>query len=192
MIDFESSFIGVPLPNKYEGDFLNLLTEIRQISPLAKLVDCNTPHITLYYLGKQNEKTLLGEIRNVVESNIDVIRGKEIHVGGSGMFIEDTSSRVLYLGVNPMEPLQEFVNKVSIELNRFYPRRNNLTFIPHMTVAELDQTDQKPFQIAHKKIENRLDGVNWKFSIPGVMIYGHNFVLKDLIPYDFKFNDNNI
>lgn len=64
---FTSCFIGIPLPEKYQKEFEQILDTLDELLPAARLVRRETPHITVYYLDAQSQDNIL-DITKIIDS----------------------------------------------------------------------------------------------------------------------------
>jgi len=160
MSDYTSCFIGIPLPEKYQESFQNLLKEIFQINPL-----------TLYYLDKQSQ-TDLPKITENIKNHLEILKGVKLKIKGSGYF-RGNDPRVLFLDVQHPKALQEFNKVITESLSTYSAPDNNLPFHPHVTVAWVgDPESQQAFKAHQSNLKTLLDKVNWPFEITEVVLYG--------------------
>ncbi|MBU1031831.1 RNA 2',3'-cyclic phosphodiesterase [Patescibacteria group bacterium] len=171
MKDYSSYFIGIPLPEIYQQEFEDLQADVSQISPLFKTTNSKTPHITVYYLGKQSQSAISG-IAKETKKHLGLLKGAEIKVGGFGYFGEDMP-KVLFLDVQYPPQLQEFNKVITKSLSVHSTTDNNLPFHPHVTVAWVgDPKAQEAFQASRLELSSRLKKVNWIFDITELILYG--------------------
>ena len=171
MNEFTSCFVGIPLPDKYLGEFSDLLRRVDKTYPNLKIVDPATPHVTAYYLDKQSQNNL-EEIRQVVEENAKLLRGTNLMAGGMDTF-GDSAPVVLFLPVSYQDPLVEFNRKLADGLARFMAENDNLSFHPHMTLAYFSKEETfDSWGSIKAKIEAEMNNINWEFPITEVVIYG--------------------
>lgn len=171
MNGYTAYFIGTPLPEKYQQDFENLQTDVSQISPSFKTTYPKTPHITVYYLGKQSQSAL-PEIAEDVKKHLKMLKGIKLKVGGCGYFGED-KPRILFLDVQYPPKLQEYNKVISKSLSIYYTPDNDLPFHPHVTVAWVgDSEAQKVFKTHQPELKILLDEIDWTFEITEVVLYG--------------------
>lgn len=168
---FTSYFIGIPLPEKYQKSFEDLLKKVSQINPLFKPTYSKTPHITVCYLDKQ-PKANLSKITEKVKSYLEKLKGAELTIGGFGYFGEN-HPRILFLDVRYPKSLQEFNKTITKSLSIYSATHNNLPFYPHMTVAWVgDPKAQQAFKAHQPNIKSILDKINWPLKITEVVLYG--------------------
>lgn len=190
MKEFNSSYVGIPLPELYQQSFSKLLATIRKIDPFSRVADPRSAHITLYYLGKQNEDVLSNEVVENVKTRLPDIKGLDVCIGGYGSFEEKSNEKVMFLQVKPHEELLEFNTSLQDAFDSLYPNAKNLQFHPHITVCRLDSRDFHILSEKEEELKMLFDDVKWKFPVIGIMVYGNNFQLNDIIPEDFVFSDD--
>src|SRR3989344_2908649 len=108
---YNTCFIGIPLPKKYQQTFKTLLVDVSNICPKLEIVDPTTPHITGYYLDVQSESNL-ADIAKIVESTIGLLKGAKLIVGRFDYFGED-DPRVLFLNVLYPTALKDFNQSIT-------------------------------------------------------------------------------
>lgn len=171
MNNYTSCFIGIPIPEKYQRGFEDLLGKIPQINSMFKQPYLKTPHITICYLDKQSQNNLQ-KIAEDVKNYLEILKGVHLKIGGFGYFKED-DPRVLFLDVDYPRVLKEFNELLTKNLSVYSGTANNLPFIPHVTVAWVgDPEAQKVFKLHQPELKALLDEVNWQFEITKVIIYG--------------------
>lgn len=170
---YNTCFIGIPLPKKYQRTFESLLADVSKICPKLELIDPKTPHITGYYLDVQSQSTLT-EISKIVESTMGLLKGLKLKVGGFDYFGAD-DPRVLFLNVQYPKALKDFNQSITESLKKYYDNDNDLPFHPHMTIARINTSEsKKSFKKLGFKLKPRLDEIIWVFPITEVVLYGIN------------------
>lgn len=171
MNSYTSCFIGIPVPEKYQQSFEDLLEKIPQINPLFKQPYFKTPHITVCYLDKQSQNDLQ-KISENIKKYLEILKGAQLKIGGFGYFRGD-DPRVLFINVQYPSQLLEFNKELSKSLSVYCAADNNLPFYPHVTVAWVgDPKAQQVFKAYQSKLKVLLDKVNWSFEITEVTLYG--------------------
>jgi len=168
---YNTCFIGIPLPKKYQQTFKTLLVDVSNICPKLEIVDPTTPHITGYYLDVQSESNL-ADIAKIVESTIGLLKGAKLIVGSFDYFGED-DPRVLFLNVLYPTALKDFNQSITGSLKKYYKSDTDLPFHPHMTIARMNTFESKKlFKESQLKIKTRLNEIIWAFPITEVVLYG--------------------
>lgn len=173
MTEYRSCFIGIPLPEKYTGEFEKLLADVRQIDPWLKLTGFN-PHITLHYLSRRSESDL-EELKNIIEPIVPIIRGTSVKVGGYDNF----QNKVFFLPAKSPN-LNQFHETLINKLGQ----GKNLPFHPHLTVCE-EPTRQLSDETL-KQLSSRFNLIDWSFPIENIMVFGSNWQLKDITRADMQ------
>lgn len=171
MKEYTSCFVGIPLPQKYEGKFGDLLQDINEIDPSLETVDPKTPHITIYYLDKQSQR-VLPDIARKIQDYVTVLNGLDLKIGNLGFF-RPGNPRVLFLDVKYPLILNNFNDILAQNLVSFFTDDNNLPFHPHMTVARM-RTESAQNIFAKKKpiLEKIMSRVSWNFPVTELVLYG--------------------
>lgn len=168
---YTSCFIGIPLPEKYQPIFADLLEKIPQINPLFKQPFVTTPHITVCYLDEQSQDNLQ-KIADTVKNYLEMVKGMQLQIGGFGYFRGD-EPRVVFLDVKYPKALREFNESLTKSLSVYSATDNNLPFHPHITVAWVgDQEAQKVFKTHQPELQVLLDKIDWTFEITEIVLYG--------------------
>src|SRR5260221_10279275 len=130
MTTYTSCFLGIPLPQRYQKEFEQLLLDIQSIDPLIEIVQPLTPHITIYYLDKQSQYSL-DEINQKIQSFTKDLSDTTLKTKGLGYFTQD-NPHVLFLDVIYPKSLIEYKNNVSEIFKEYSASDNNLPFHPHV------------------------------------------------------------
>lgn len=171
MKTYTSCFVGISLPDIYQQEFEDLLSDLSTIVPQLEIVHPATPHITVYYLDDQSQFNLPA-IAESVKSKIDILTGTEISVSGFGYFRGD-DPRVLFLDVKYPKDFRDFNQALEQKLTKYFAEDNKLPFQPHMTVARLYAPEaQQAYKKSADQIKSRLNAVKWTFLIKEVVLYG--------------------
>jgi len=172
MKEYESCFVGIPLPDEKQQDFKVLLTDINQINSLLETSDPSVPHVTIYYLDRQPESNFR-EISQGLLPKVDLLQGAQLTVGGFDYFNENDHPSVIFLKVQYPEALRDFYQAVAGVLVKYCDVDRNLSFHPHLTVARLRSSQaQQSFGQSVASLKSRLDEASWTFAITEVVLYG--------------------
>lgn len=168
---FTSCFVGIPLSEKYQSEFEQLLDNLGHLLPGAQLVRKQTPHITLYYLDAQSQDNI-SEITQVIERCKSIVRGSKVRVGRLGFF-DPGFPRVLFAKVEHEDQLNQINQKFRQDLKMFYAEDNNMSFHAHVTLARLPNDEaRQQFNTQETAIKELLAAVHWYFEISELVLYG--------------------
>ena len=167
---YTSCFVGIPLPTRFESEFLAVATEAKRLFPNLRLADTTTPHITVYYLDEQAQEHI-DEIAGIVDRQTALLRGTALHVSDIGIF-DPEEPRVVYLAVDPGDNLKKFQENIARELHSYNAIDNFLGFTPHITIGKISTAEREDFEKYRAALEKLLQGVDWLFDIEEVSIYG--------------------
>lgn len=143
------AFVGIPLPGRFKREFADLLTDLIKIDPDLRLVDEETPHILLDFLGNQTGETLRAVVAEFEES-VPKFAGVRLEIGGADHFVNGQREVILLRA----HGLQKF-------------GRENKSFSPHLTVAR-----RKARKEMEPALVERLDKIGWSFPVEELAIYG--------------------
>lgn len=170
---YKSCFLGIPLPDKFLKDYLNLQENIKKIEPNLRLQDPKVlePHITIYYCGEQ-EETVLSEISKIVESSKNLLANLNLKVGGLDFF-DQGKYYVLFLDVVYPKELIIFQEEINNKCSHIHRDNEILAFHPHMTVGGFN-TNRPPKELEQimEKLQQEFSKVNLEFPISELIIYG--------------------
>jgi 2'-5' RNA ligase len=170
---YENCFLGIPIPEEFEEKFKSLLRQVKDIDPNLTPVDIDKldPHITIYYLDKQDE-TSLSQIAAIAESSKDLLKGTLLKIGKMGYFRKDNPF-VIFLDVNSSKELTQYYQQMVTKLTKYFSSDKKQEFHPHMTVARMEnETAQKSFRQNKSRLSEVLNNITWEFQIKELVVYG--------------------
>ncbi len=175
MKEFYNCFIGFPINPEFKHELQIVQKKLQAYMPNMSAVAAGEAHITLYYLGKQNTKSL-NEIAEILHEEKEIIVGDEIKLNGLGIFNRESKVEktpyVLYMKVEHSDKLITLREHLASHLDS-YNRDEERGFIPHLTLGRLKTTESEIQFAEHRKmIENLLTTIEWKTKLKEVYIYG--------------------
>jgi 2'-5' RNA ligase len=165
-MQYRSSFIGIPLPERYLEEFIALTGAIKEFIPDIQIVDLTTPHITVFFLGDQNKKDLQKLAKEIEQQKAtlegEIIVGKGGHFGGS-------KPRVLYLEVKS-ESLKKFYLENFREFCKYRePEIREFKF--HLTIGRMKGKASAEYKSNKQRVQALLNK-KWLFPIREIAVYG--------------------
>ena len=147
-------FIAIQLPKEVQ----EYLAEFQKNLPHAgKITFTKESHLTLRFLGE-----VLPEKEKEVEQQLQKVKFQKFiaNLSEIGVFPDEKSPRVLWVGVEPEKQIKELREKIESSLERsFEPEKN---FKPHLTICRIKELeDKKQFLDTIKKVKVK----NLKFEI---------------------------
>ncbi len=172
MREYDSCFVGIPLPGKTKLQFEKLLVDVHKIEPRLELTGFS-PHITLLYLGGKFTSDLR-DVFDLARPALPVIRGKKLNIGGYGDFADAST---IFLRVLSPPPELEIIHNY---LNGSFGTWESHPFCAHVTVC---RDPQKILTTSTRKsLVARLDEVDWSFPITRLLVEGDNFYPQNIAP----------
>jgi 2'-5' RNA ligase len=124
--------IEIPLPPSLQ----KLLEELRDMGPALKLVDTESTHITLKFLGD----TPIESVPEICKT-LDVVAGEAeafaLELVGTGAFPHWGRPQVVWIGVSPKAPLEKLAARLESELEPMGFPKENRAYNPHLTLARI-------------------------------------------------------
>jgi RNA 2',3'-cyclic 3'-phosphodiesterase len=129
-------FIAVPLPQSTRDEIEAKLASLRGKLPFASWTRPDTWHLTLAFLGEQHE-SLIEPLTAALQRETAGLERFEISFTGAGFFPSIRRPRVLWIGVEPHEPLMALAAAVRKALRSAEISFDEKEFAPHLTIARL-------------------------------------------------------
>ena len=174
MKEYNLCFVGISFPANIHGKFRRLIKELYSIDPKLKIVDPKTPHITLYFMGKQNLSNLK-EVAQSIRTTKDKLVDTNIKINDYGIF-RPHDPKILYLNIENNPKLNEYNETITQKLEKYGKQRRG--FVPHITLSRIK--DQESFLQNKDKIVSLIKNVNWKFTVKEIAIYGRELSKRNL------------
>ena len=160
-------FIAVPFPPALGGRLDSILYDLRATLPPASWLKPASIHLTLAFLGDQEERNL-SRISAALSAAVFPIRGFGVVLSGFGVFPDEHHARVGWIGLEPRGPLDELAARVrealAAESISFDPK----PFVPHLTVVRMRTPWKRPD--VSRFVETPLP-VPLMLDVPRVVLY---------------------
>lgn len=173
--EFFNCFLGIPFPEKFKPDLLELNNILRKFVPTATFVEPENSHITLFYLGKQKQ--------NTIDEVFETINGDDFEIPEIYIYINELKTfnnastkipYVMYKAVEKEQKLMGFREKISVELQK-YNEEERETYVPHLTLARLKSDQSKnEFNENINNITNSVNQFKWEFELKELCLYGRS------------------
>jgi 2'-5' RNA ligase len=121
-------FLAVDLPDPVRQEVVALCTQVNN----ARWVKPHQLHITLRFLGQTPDDALAGMVDRLARVQVPAFK---LTLHGAGVFPGGTRpkpARVLWLGLDPPEPLANLKHAINSSLG---PDPEHASFSPHLTLA---------------------------------------------------------
>jgi len=131
-------FIAIEIPN----DIRNYLGEIQEkvdgTTNKIKFVDKNNIHLTLKFLGEvQPDKT--EEVKEILKKIS--FKPFSVHLSHIGIFPSESYIRVIWVGLDPEEPILDMQKDVDEKLKSLFNKEKD--FKAHLTLARVRYIENK-------------------------------------------------
>lgn len=114
----------------------SIVIELREMGSALKVVDTDSTHITLKFLG-DTPVEVLPQIGKVMESVANGLQAFDVELNGIGAFPHWGRPTVVWAGVSPKEPLQHMADRLEAELEPFGFPKESRAYHPHLTLARI-------------------------------------------------------
>lgn len=134
MSQYPHYFIAIQLPETLQDTFASWQERLKGILPYKQWYHKKDLHITLKFLGAVNDQKL-EELKYLLK-RVEDLSAFNMEVGSLGTFGNPHRPRVLWAGVERVEPLiniQHTVELVALEAG--FPKENR-DYSPHITLAK--------------------------------------------------------
>ncbi len=166
-----NSFIGIPLPEKFSGEFAEYSKKVKSVEPGIVTVYPHPAHITLFYLATQTEQTIHSVVERIAP-HLGLLRQTSLTVSGLGYFT-DHQPRVLFLKVEHPENLAHYNSLLQEQLKNIRTDSRSNRFHPHLTFGRIKTDDIREKFIQKKgQFEILCHHIQWQFEITEIVLYG--------------------
>ena len=180
---YRNVFIGIPLPRNISKKYTSPLKKLKRPGIWQELevesYEKDIPHITLYFLGNQEED--VEKVKKLLLNSELIIRNIEINIGGFGIFKKGEES-VAYLRVRKTKELAALYKNLERNLKSFYFEKR--AFVPHLSLSrKINSKNTKSIQM----IKEKTGKINWKFKADTICLLGRDSKTgKQLILYRIR------
>lgn len=128
-------FVAVDLPEGIRGELRSICRDV----PTAKWTRPDQLHLTLRFIGEVGD----AEFRRI-EERLGAVEGNAfaLSLAGVGRFPHRGAPRILWAGIDPVEPARELQARIERALQAAGIAAESRPFSPHLTIARL--RDSRP------------------------------------------------
>ena len=141
-------FIAIELPEEHK----NYLTELGQSLKTEGVVPAKENNLTLKFLGDypDGKVEILKDKLSKIE--FDSFDG---HLDSVGVFPNESSIKVVWVGLKPVEPFAELAKKIDAAIPEV--KNNHPDYVPHLTLARVKAKQDQSFveKIKSIKVESK-------------------------------------
>ena len=130
--------IDIPINNK----IIEMENEIKKTGADLKLVELKNIHITLKFLGDTDEEKI-NEIEEIIKNSIEEVHPFNIKLKGSGVFPNKNYMKVIWIGIEGAETIEEIAKKIEKQLENIGFQTEKRGFSAHLTIARVKSSKNK-------------------------------------------------
>lgn len=172
MTTYRNVFIAIPLPPRFHTAYWEMLARLHDTIPGLRVErDQTTPHITLLFLGNQNERVFPKFIAAMPDA-LSLLAKTEVLVSGSGIFTP-AHPKVVYVAVRRSSTLTAAHAMLHERLCEHITTANHRGFTPHLTVGRIPRPGTNVTATIHSAAEV-LGTISWKFPVSKIALYGRD------------------
>lgn len=127
-------FVAVPAP--LSKSLQRVQARLRECGRPVRVIPGDQMHLTLSFLGDV-ELNQLPEITAALEQVVSRATSIEAQMQGLGVFPNLANPRVVWAGLEPVDPIRELADDLAGELEKAGFPREGRAFRPHVTVARV-------------------------------------------------------
>jgi len=134
-------FIGIPIESPKSVQQVEAWKKDSQLNRnVLNWTTSGNWHITLFFLGS-TEESAVSMLEQLIEESFSKIQAYQTELCGVGVFPNTLNPKVLWLGLENLEPLMSAYSKLgeSLQQNGFSFDQKPLK--PHLTIARVKRTD---------------------------------------------------
>lgn len=132
-------FLAIPLPQQLKGAIQTLQKSLRSQIAGVRWVRPENLHLTLHFFGEVEQETL-EKIKVSVLSVKSCNRPFTVEVKGLGTFPSRRRPRILWLGLDPEDPLRQLYENCRQSLQQAGVATESRPYSPHLTIGRLRQS----------------------------------------------------
>lgn len=129
-------FIATRFPDAVLREANERVTRVKSRLPPASWVKPEAQHLTLAFLGEQDE-AVIGKLTPVVERSLKNVRRFEARLKDCGFFPNPRHARIGWAGVTPEESFRNVAATVRNALNESGVQFDQNEFRPHLTMMRI-------------------------------------------------------
>jgi len=116
--------------------------KIKKTGAAVKLVDPESMHLTLKFLGDTDED-LINEIEKIIKESSQGIKPFKIKLEGTGVFPNKNYIKIIWIGVNDGEQIIPIAEKIDEEISNLGFKKEKRKFSAHLTIGRVKTAKNK-------------------------------------------------
>jgi len=128
------SFIAIELPESTINLLVKLQKEFKKCGADVRWVKPGSVHLTLKFLGNVNENKI-DKIVEILQRVSKKYEAFNLALSGIGVFPNNRSPRVLWVGIDINDSLTRLRNDIEEEISLLGFEKENRKFAPHLTLG---------------------------------------------------------
>lgn len=129
-------FIATTFPESVLRDVNERVAKIKPRLPSASWVRLETQHLTLAFLGEQDQ-SLIDRITPALEKRLGSMKKFTASIAGAGFFPNPRRARVGWMGLDPAQPFCEMASAARDVATKNQVELDRADFRPHLTLMRL-------------------------------------------------------
>lgn len=125
-------FVGWPLPSELASAVSERVAALRSTVPPASWIRGNL-HMTFAFIGETDDPTAASLVRSM--NRLTCEEQVDLRLAGVGAFPGPRRPRVLWLGLQPLEPVAHLATVVRDAIRDAGAKLDEKRFVPHVTLA---------------------------------------------------------
>jgi 2'-5' RNA ligase len=177
---YNNFFVGLPLPDEFHKNYTRLLAELKKVDPKLKISKTPHPHITIIFMGKQQEGDIL-EVGGFIKEQSKYLKGCKIELDGISFF-SNNKQDVIFLKTSVCSKAVKLHETLAQKFSYLFKNKKE-NFYPHLTLARTKTVDKNLL----KRIEQIKSNNTWEFTVKKINLYvrdpqkgNHQFVIHSI------------
>jgi 2'-5' RNA ligase len=129
-------FIAAALPDRVREQIERVVAPLRSKMPSASWTRPEAFHLTFAFLGEQNQD-LVAPLCRGLESALSSLQPVSVIASNSGFFPSEARARVVWIALQPEEPLKRIAAAVRAALRASKVDFDDKPYLPHLTLARI-------------------------------------------------------
>lgn len=166
------AFIAIELPTAVKDRLHDIQEELKKSGADVKWVNPENIHLTLKFLGDQDNKTI-EKISQITEETLTKIQRYTIRLSTLGAFPRIESPRVLWVGIDTGDAqTKEIANLIEDRIATLGLAKEERDFSSHITIGRIKgNTQNSPLSRFIKALEKKPQEYNLGFEVNKVILF---------------------
>ncbi|MCM8762048.1 MAG: RNA 2',3'-cyclic phosphodiesterase [Candidatus Omnitrophica bacterium] len=128
-------FIGIRIPDEIKKKIEEtVVSDIRKKIREARIIPSENLHLTLKFIGETSENNI-PYIEKIISSSVENFLPIKAIIKGTGVFPDNKSARVFWIGMDSQGTLKKLNNIIETELDKTGISKKEGRFKEHITIA---------------------------------------------------------